>query len=164
MENYIIIRAVVNGGKTTTCGVLYEELSKKAEFSRLYNYQFEEIDSLIYNNGGELTDFIAVIILDGKIIVIVSQGDIAKWLEVILDKLSDENLIKRITGNFSTKVDFYVLCARSIAKTNSTIEMLYNRIPANQRKAFWTTKSQDEKDKKTIKLEIVGKIIAHIEN
>lgn len=28
MENFIIVRAGVNGGKTTTCGQLYEELKK----------------------------------------------------------------------------------------------------------------------------------------
>ena len=37
-------------------------------------------------------------------------------------------------------------------RTNSTIEMLYNIIPENQRKEFWTTKSEDIKDKKTTKL------------
>ncbi len=163
MENHIIIRAGVNGGKTTTCGVLYEELSKKAEFTKLYNYKFEEIDSLKYNNEGNLMDFIAVIILNGKVIIIISQGDVAEWLQEILDKLFDKALIRRLTNNISTKIDFYVLCARSQMRTNSTIEMLYNRIPENQRKEFWTTKSEDKKEKKVVKLKVVREIITHIE-
>jgi hypothetical protein len=163
MRNYIIIRAGVNGGKTTTCRVLYEKLSEKAEFSRLYNYQFERIDKLRYSHKGNLIDFIAIIILNGKVIIIISQGDVAKRLEEILDKLTDIDLIKRITDNIINRIDFFVLCARSQMRFNSTIEMLYNRIPKDQRKEFWTTKSEDEKDKETNKLKVVEEIITYIE-
>lgn len=159
MGNYIIIRAGVNGGKTTTCGVLYKKLSEKAEFSRLYNYQFERIDKLKYNQKGNLIDFIAIIILNGKIIIIISQGDIAKRLEDILDKLTDF----RIVDNIINRIDFFVLCARSQMRTNSTIKMLYDRIPENQRKEFWTTKNKDDKDIETNKLKVVEEIISHIE-
>lgn len=42
MEKYIIIRAGVNGGKTTTSGLLFEKLSKKADYSKIFNNSFKE--------------------------------------------------------------------------------------------------------------------------
>lgn len=163
MENNIIIRAGVNGGKTTTCGVLYEELKKIAEFSKLYDYNFNEIETLKYSKQGNIIDFIAILIVNGKVIIIISQGDIADWLKKLLDKLEDVMLIKKLTNDLSDKIDFYILCARSQMRKNSTIEMLYNRIPENNRKEFWTIKSENLREKKTVKMGIVTEIISHIE-
>lgn len=162
MENNLIIRAGVDGGKTTTSGILFEELKKDAEFKKLYDYKFNEIDTLKYSKEGNLLDFIAVLIVNGKVIVIISHGDVAKQLEGWLDLLKDTKRIKKLTDNLSEKIDFYVLCARSQMRKNSTIEMLHNRIPSIERKEFWTIKSEDPKEKTTIKKKVVAEIISHI--
>lgn len=164
MENSIIIRAVGNGGKTTTCGVLYEELSKKAEFSKLYHNDnsFPETDILKYDTNGSLLDFMSILIVSGKTIVIISQGDVALWLEEKLNLFKDLNIVKKLTNNLSDKIDFYVVCARSKMNKNSTIEMLYKRVPSNQRKDFWTVKSESPEEKNTSKKNVVQEIINHI--
>lgn len=109
-------------------------------------------------------DFIGVIIKKGKLIIIISPGDIAKDLEKILEKLGNPDLIKLITNNLSSKIDFFIVTGRSQMRKNSTIEMLHNRIPFNQRKEFWTLKSDDIKDRNKIKENIVNEIIDFIEN
>ncbi|MCY0970232.1 hypothetical protein [Chryseobacterium wangxinyae] len=163
MENLIIIRAGVNSGKTTTCGYLFEELTKKAEFSKLFDLGFNEILSFKYGKNGNLRDFIGVIILNGKVIIIISQGDVSKYLEKILEKLKDVSLIKKITNNKSEIIDFLVVTGRSQMRKNSTIEMLHKRVPINQRKEFWTTKSVDLKNKIKVKEKVVNEIINYIE-
>jgi hypothetical protein len=162
MEKFIIIRARVNGGKTTTCGYLYEQLKKKADYSKLFNLGFDEIKELKYNEDGELFDFIGIIIIDGKVIIIISQGDVAADLEKMLNKLKDSNLIKELTNNISDVVHFFVVTGRSQMRKSSTIMMLYNRVPLNLRKEFWTEKSKDLKDKLKIKEKIVNQIINYI--
>lgn len=162
MENLIIIRAGVDGGKTTTCGYLYEQLKEKADYSKLFNLGFDEIKELKYNEDGALYDFIGIIIIDGKLIIIISQGDVAKDLEKILNKLKDSNLIKKLTNNLSDVVHFFVVTGRSQMRKNSTIMMLHNRVPLNLRREFWTEKSKELKDKLKIKEKIVNQIINYI--
>lgn len=162
MEDFVIIRAEVNGGKTTTCALLFEELKKHADFAKIYNYHFEEMESLPFNKEGDHLDFIAIIIIGGIIVIIISQGDVAKHLEDILDMLKDKNLIKKLTNGLADSISFIVCCARSIHRKNSTLDMLYKRIDEGSRKEFWTVKSENKKDKYAAKLPIVDKIIEHI--
>lgn len=163
MENHIIIRARANGGKTTTSGILFEELSKKADFSKIYDYnKFKERDKLRYRKKGNLYDFIGIVIINGKVIIIISRGDVADQLSELLDKIQDKELIKKLTNNLSDKIDFYVLCARTQMRQNSTIEMLYSRIPEEERKEFRTLKSNDILDKKTVKTAVINDIITHL--
>jgi len=164
MEDLIIIRAGVNGGKTTTCGCLYQQLSKTAQYSKLFSLSFNEIRELKYNQDGGLYDFIGVIIINGKVIIIISQGDVAEDLEKILNKLKDGQLIKKLTNGLSNTVHFLVVTGRSQMRTNSTIMMLHNRIPSNRRKEFWTEKSRDLKDKLKVKEKIVTQIIEYIDS
>jgi hypothetical protein len=162
MGNFIIIRASADGGKTTTCGYLYEQLKEKADYSKLFNLGFNEIKELKYNEEGVLYDFIGIIIIDEKAIIIISQGDVAENLEKILNKLKDIDLIKELTNNLSDVVHFFVVTGRSQMRKNSTIMMLYNRVPLNLRKEFWTEKSKELKDKLKIKEKIVNQIINYI--
>ncbi|TAJ49990.1 MAG: hypothetical protein EPO58_14090 [Chitinophagaceae bacterium] len=162
MEDFIIVRAGVNGGKTTTCALLFEELNKQADFAKIYNYRFEEMESLPFNKEGDNLDFIAIIIIGGIIVVIISQGDVAQHLEDILDMLTDKNLIKKLTNGLADSITFIVCCARSIHRKNSTLDMLYQRIEEGSRKELWTVKSENKKDKYAAKLPIVQKIIEHI--
>lgn len=162
MEDFIIIRAGVNGGKTTTCGCLYEQLSKKSEYSKLFSLSFNEIKELKYSEDGALHDFIGVIIMNGKVILIISQGDVAEQLEKILEKLKDSSLIKKLTNNLSNVVHFIIVTGRSQMRKNSTIEMLHNRVPSNRRKEYWTEKSVELKDKLTIKDKVISQVINYI--
>lgn len=162
MEDFIIIRAGVNGGKTTTCGYLYEQLREKAEYSKLFSLSFNEIKELKYSDEGALFDFIGVIIINGKVIIIISQGDVAKDLEKILNKLKDTKLIKKLTNNLSEVIHFFVVTGRSQLRRNSTIVMLHDRIPSNRRKEYWTEKSRELRDKLKIKEKIVIQIINDI--
>jgi hypothetical protein len=162
MEDFIIIRAGVNGGKTTTCGYLYEHLSKEADYAKLFSLSFNEIKELKYNEDGGLYDFIGVIIINGKVIIIISQGDVAEDLEKILNKLKDVQLIKKLTNDFSNVIHFFVVTGRSQMRKNSTIMMLHNRISSNLRKEFWTEKSKELKDKLKVKEKIVSQIINYI--
>jgi hypothetical protein len=162
MKDFIIIRAGVNGGKTTTCALLFEELNKQADFAKIYNYRFEELESLPFNKKGNHRDFIAIIIIGGVVVVIISQGDVAKHLERILDRLADKSWIKKLTNDEADSITFAVCCARSIHRKNSTLDMLYKRIEEGSRKEFWTVKSENKKDKYSAKLPIVQKIIKQI--
>jgi hypothetical protein len=135
-------------------------LSKHAEFSKLYNYNFIEINELQYSKNGNLIDFIAIVKYEGKVIVIISQGDLSKKLRILLDKFINHNIPFNIPG----KVDFYVLCARSQMRKNSTIEMLYNTIPSEYRKEFTTIKSISERDMRSCKSNVIKEIIEYIKN
>lgn len=162
MKDFIIIRAGVNGGKTTTCALLFEELNKQADFAKIYNYSFEELESLPFNKEGDHLDFIAIIIIGGIVVVIISQGDVAKNLEEILDRLADKSLITKLTNGQADWITFTVCCARSIHRKNSTLDMLYKRIEERSRKEFWTVKSENKIEKYSAKLPIVQKIIEQI--
>ncbi|PZR14734.1 MAG: hypothetical protein DI539_18675 [Flavobacterium psychrophilum] len=162
---HIIIRGTGNAGKTTTCGALYEELKKNAQFSKLYTNKWEPIDRLQYieeEEGERLYDFIAVIIIDGVLIIIISQGDVAGDLEKVLDRLKDLDFLKGITGG-RTDVDYIVCCARSQNREGSTLEMLYNRVSEIHRKEFWAPeKAQDKGKMFESKKEIVSEIATYI--
>lgn len=162
MKDHIIIRGRVNGGKTTTCGALYEKLKKTADFSKLYTNNWHPIANLQYSPEGNLYDFIAIIIIDGVLIIIISQGDVAHQLEEVLDQLKDLEFVKDI-ANGRTDIDFIVCCARSQMRKKSTIEMLYKRIPETHRKEFWASekvadKSKAQESKQAVVSEIIGYI------
>lgn len=160
MSKYAIIRANINGGKTTTCGFLYEELLKKSEYSWLYNTRLEPISRLEYGDNGNLYDFVAIIVIDGFVIVIVSQGDVAKALKAILDKL--EGSIGSLTGSLFNIIDLVVCCGRSQMRKGSTIEMLHDRVYSENRKEFWTKKSDDREHWKEVKQDVIDKIVRYI--
>jgi len=162
MEKYIIIRAGVNGGKTTTCALLFEELKKRADFAKLYTYRFEELKSLPIKNEGDHGDFIAIIIIKGIVIVIISQGDVAIDLKNILESFEDKSLINQLTNGLADSITYIVCCARSMYKKNSTIDMLYNKVHEDLRKEFWTVKSENKNDRYKVKHPIVRHIIEHI--
>ena len=163
MKRHIIIRGTSNGGKTTTCGVLYEELKINAEFSKLYTSKWKPIDDLKYNQkNNNLFDFISILVINGIVIIIISQGDVASGLEKNLEKLEDFEFVKSITNN--RKIDFIVCCARSQMRVNSTFEMLNKRIPQTYRKEFWVSqKTKDRNNAKESKKALVSEIIQYME-
>lgn len=162
MENYIIIRAGVNSGKTTTAGLLFEEIRKTAEYSKIFNYRLIEQAELEYNEHGGLYDFIGVLIINGKVIVIISRGDVAKDLEDLLDKLKQTEVILHLTSGRSNKIDLIICCARSQYRKGSTIEMLTKRIEEANSFEVWPDWSENVENKLSIKRKAIETIISRI--
>lgn len=159
---HIIIRGTGNAGKTTTCGVLYEELKKIAEFSKLYTNYWEPIEQLQYSPEGNLYDFIAIIIIDGVLIIIISEGDKAEDLEKVLDQLEDLDFLKGVI-NGRADIGYIICCARSQNRKGSTIAMLHDRIPQTHRKEFWSPEKTEDAGKIfESKKETVSEIISYI--
>ena len=77
MAELIIIRAGQNSGKTTTIGLVYQELLKQADGEHTFNNEIVTKDSLMFNVNGETIDFTAILTIKNKKIGIVSAGDIA---------------------------------------------------------------------------------------
>jgi hypothetical protein len=164
MKKFKIIRARMNGGKTTTAGLVFNQLKDQADFAKVYNYNFEELQELQYSDSGSLSDFIGVVILNGKVIIIISRGDVASELEELLDALMEENLVSELTTGLSKHIDIVVCCARSQNRRNSTIEMLRNRIPEENRETFWTEKSEKFEDRFEVKEKVVSEILSGIQS
>jgi hypothetical protein len=158
MTNYLIIRAIENGGKTTTAGLVYEDLSEVATYKKLFNYAFEEIPSLIYDEYGTLSDFIGVLVINGKLIIILSQGDISEDLKELLEKLKDENFLFYLTSEKFSSIDILVCCARSRNRENSTYRLLINCSSEKNRFEFWTKKSEYREHMLVVKYNIVNSI------
>jgi len=163
MKKYIIIRAGVNGGKTTTSGILFEHLRKQADFSKLFTSAFKEIENLRFSENGSLIDFIGILIVKGKVIIIISQGDVSSDLENILNKLDSEEFIKMLTDGLNTVVNIVVCCARSQFRKNSTIEMLTKRVNKEDRYEFWTKRSENLEEKLSLKEQVIKSILEKIE-
>jgi len=165
MTHHIIIRGQRDGGKTTTCAVLYKELKKVAEYSKILTMSWKPIETLRLTPEGNYSDFIAVFIVKGKLIILISAGDIAGDLEDILNKLSDQGFLSSVFEG-RKKIDLVICCARSRNVKGSTIRMLHERITdPNARTEFWVpektlSKSDAEEDKKIL----AKKIIKYFEN
>lgn len=162
--NHIIIRGQRDAGKTTTCAVLYKELTKLAEYSKIFTMSWKEIETLNLSPNGNYDDFIAIFVVNGKVIVLISLGDIADELKKILDKLNDDEFISKIFGK-KINIDDIICCARSRNVDGSTIRMLYERIPEpNDRREFWVPekmpdKNNAEEGKKKLAEKIIGSIL-----
>lgn len=162
MSKYIIIKGKVNSGKTTTCALLYDKLKKVAEKSFLFTSPLNrKIDKIEKNNKGNLKDFVSIHIFKGKVIVIISAGDEPKPLVLKIQKLLNPDTVIELTGE-PYEVDIFVVCSRTQMRENSTLEMLYNRIPVKDRIEFETKYSENPEQKKTVKRKIVNNIIEHI--
>lgn len=165
MTHHIIIRGQRDAGKTTTCAVLYKELKKVAEYSKTLTMSWTPIETLRLTPKGNYFDFIAVFVVKGKLIVLISPGDIAGDLEDILNKLCDQGFLSSISEG-RKKIDLIICCARSRNIEGSTIRMLHERITdSNARTEFWVPektpdKSNAEEDKKAT----VEKIIKYFKN
>ena len=162
MQKMIIIRAVRDGGKTTTAGLVYERLAEKASFKKLFTPAFQEQLSLTYREGS-LMDFIAFILMDDTLVIIISPGDILEDLEYIFNKLDDSSFIKQLIGEVNYINIVFICCARSQNKTGSVYRMLIERVDAADSTEVWTKKS-DNDDKLTVKQEVVTSIVQTIKS
>lgn len=51
---HIIIRGQIDGGKTTSCAVLYKELKKVAEYSKIFSMSWKPLETLTLTPEGNL--------------------------------------------------------------------------------------------------------------
>lgn len=110
-----IIRGKQDAGKTTTCGLLYRELLKKADTQdHIFNGATVNKDSLSINGQtGTFNDFTATITIKKKSITIISAGDVKSELKIS---------IALITAQL--KIDILICCTRSQYRKNSTFELI----------------------------------------
>lgn len=86
MSKVIIIRGEGNSGKSTTAGYLYQDLIKLNNVvAHQFNGKTVLKDSLTRNSRtNAVNDFVAILDINGKIVVIISAGDVwADLLEII---------------------------------------------------------------------------------
>ena len=143
MKHCTIIRGTQNAGKTTTCAQLYRSLKEKADSAKLFALNWYPIDDFQYGSDGQLYDFFSIIVIDGKVIVIVSAGDLRDDLEAVLDNLDDVDFFKDISGGFE-EIDEIICCGRSVHRRNSAVAMLYERFADNNIKDFWVPAKSDD--------------------
>jgi hypothetical protein len=149
MAELIIIRAGQNSGKTTTTGLVYQELLKQATQEHIFNYQTVKKDSLKFNKDGETIDFSAILTINNRKIGIVSEGDIAKDTKVSITILIEMN------------VDVIICCARSVNRKGSTYRMLLEDFSKTNNIALeiYTVYCKDKSLKIEIKKTVVNTIV-----
>jgi hypothetical protein len=113
MSKLIIVRAQQQSGKTTTVGMVYQELLKSSITEHEFDKRIVEKDSLRFNSQGETIDFIAIITLkNGLRIGIISEGDIANFVRDKLHYILEKN------------IDFIICSARSQNRKGSVYRMI----------------------------------------
>lgn len=152
MAELIIIRAGQNSGKTTTTGLVYQELLKQAEKVHVFDNQTVMEDSLSYNQNGDTIDFTAILTIRNKKVGIVSAGDDAKSTKKMIEILIEIN------------VNIIICCARSVNRQGSTYRMLLDDFSQTNNIALEIiTMYCENKDlKNEVKKETVDKIIARV--
>ena len=87
MSNVIIIQGEGNSGKSTTAGFVYEDLIKQNPGSHQFKTNGTGLITVINDARqyykGELYDFVAVVDVGGKIVVIISAGD--EWPKLLVE-------------------------------------------------------------------------------
>lgn len=112
MAELIIIRAGQNSGKTTTSGLVYQELLLHADKEHMFNKETVTKDSLKFNEIGETIDFTAVLTIRNKKVGIISTGDVAEDTKV------------EIQIQININIDVIICCARSVNRQGSTYRMI----------------------------------------
>lgn len=158
MSQYIIIRGKVNSGKTSACGMLYKELKEDATVSYLLSSNLKQKHTkLRRGRTGNIIDFVSIHVYKGKVIVIISAGDVAEKLKEALEKLSNSKTMENLVG-IPYKVDIFIVCARSQMRKNSTLEMLHNKIPEERRQEVLTKSFDDESHQKEDRHRVVKEV------
>lgn len=151
MAEFIIIRGRQSSGKTTTAGLVYQELLNHCDKSHKFNDRTVNTDSLEYSDDGlqATIDFTAELVCKNKKIGIISAGDVARAVRITL------NLF------ISTNIDIIICCARSVNKEGSTYRMLIDEFLINNSKALEisTEYSDNISNKYEIKSHVVETII-----
>lgn len=152
MAELIVIRAGQNSGKTTTTGLVYQELLKQAEKVHVFNNKTVSVDSLQFNDNGDTIDFTAILTIKNKKVGIVSAGDIASDTKKIITSLIEIN------------INIIICCARSVNRQGSTYRMLLDDFSQTNNIALeiFTEYSENKDLKSEVKNEVVDKIITKV--
>jgi hypothetical protein len=149
MAEIIIIRAGQNRGKTTTTGLVYQELLKHAEEKHVFSDKIVIKESLALNNNGATIDFTAILTIKNKKIGIVSAGDFAKYTKRIITIFIDMN------------IDIIICCSRTVNKKGSTYRMIMNDFSQTNNVALqiFTKYDLNEQFKNEIKMPVVEEVV-----
>ena len=160
MAKFILIRATINSGKTTTASLVYTELLKHAEVEHMFNGEKPvSVNGLVYREDGTVEDFNAALTINGKTVCILSAGDNANDTREALDWLLRDY-------NF----DIIICCSRSQNKAGSVYRMLIEKYFPNHELVLETTTIHDTDPdqkysvKKKIVDEIVKKVLEEVNN
>jgi hypothetical protein len=93
MSKVIIIRGEGDAGKTTTAGYLYQDLLRQTPAPHQFDGQTATTDSLQYKSNGEIKDFVAIFNINGKIVVIISAGDVWGDLLAVIEGLPNFDVL-----------------------------------------------------------------------
>ncbi|MFP9097993.1 hypothetical protein ACLI09_02970 [Flavobacterium sp. RHBU_24] len=158
MRNILVIRGSRDGGKSTTAAYIYNELvTLCVEEHRFKNWPRNEkfittnTSNLQYNSHNELIDFVAIFEINGKIVVIISRGDVPDDLEQDI-----KDLLTKHKVNF----DILICCARLRNVPNSTRRKIQDIFKENIED--FTTAKSNTNDKKTVKIKTISEIIRRV--
>lgn len=150
MAKFILIKAPMNSGKTTTTSLVYSELLKHANQDHIFNGNEVKINSLMYRDDGSVFDFCAILTIDDKTVAILSAGDVASDFIDAIDWLLSE-----------FDCDVIICCSRSQNKGGSVYRTLLENYLPNNELILQTSPSysSDPKQKTSIKKDIVDLIV-----
>lgn len=114
MANLIIIRGQIDAGKTTTCGLIYDNLIPLCEPNHLFNGRNVSTPVSVRNSDGITRDFEAILTFQKITIGIISAGDVA------------EDVRPRLNDFIAQNVHTIICCTRSRNRDGSTFQMIEN--------------------------------------
>ena len=154
MAEFIIIRGNQQSGKTTTTGLVYQELLRICDNRHEFDNKEVDRDSLKYDANGNTYDFKAVLTFKDKKIGILSASDIASDVRVNLKAQLERN------------IDIIICCARSRNVAGSTYKMIIDEFKEANNIALeiFTKYSVDTNEKYSIKKDTVDKIVSKVKD
>lgn len=152
MAKIIIIRGTQQSGKTTTTGLVYQELLKICAKEHKFNNIQVDKNSLIYSENGDTVDFTAILNSRNKTIGIVSAGDVANDLEIEI------NIFIKIN------IDIIICCARSKNIAGSSYRRILDKFSETNTVVLeiFTEHSENKEHKNEVKKKVVDKIVGKV--
>lgn len=153
MSEILVIYGECDKGKSTTCAMLFDELSKIADRNE---FSPEKAGSnWPLNTATDVVDFVGKIYLknasgETKRVFIKSMGDYADPVRNSLNKYKEQG------------VDIIVCCSRTINRKNSTFRMLKAEFKTREPWYYLEMKSKTKADMFNVKQPLVDEIVRDI--
>lgn len=135
----ILIRGKENAGKTTTAGMLHDKLAKKATKRYLFDDYNTEIEEFQYDVNGVRMDFKSILVINGKIIVIITAGD-----EVWRLMINITFIIKFVKETLEMDIDVLITCGRSSNRLGSAYQKLIEHFPKSKLSEIFVSRVEEE--------------------